>query len=88
MSREVPISPPDEDGEFTRAVEWCVHVRPGNNSPCVLVLETHDVFPRSGENLPEQVKALDAVCGEELDHRQLLYKVLEPILFSVQRTGG
>ena len=37
---------------------------------------------------PEQVKALDGVCGEELDHRQLLYKVLEPILFGGQRAAS
>ena len=73
--------PPDGAETF----EWCIHVRSGRNSPCVLVLETDDPFPRSGENPPEQVKALDAVCGEELDHHQLLYKVLEPILFGGQR---
>ena len=53
----------------------------GVDSPCVLVLETSGPFPRSGENPPEQVKALDAVLGEELEPWQVLYKVLDPILF-------
>ena len=77
----VTVIPPD-DGEHDREmVQWCIHVRPGRNRPCVLVLETGDPFPRSGENPSEQVKALDAVCGEELEPWQLLYKVLDPILF-------
>ena len=73
----VRVRPPD-DGEM---VEWCIQVRPGRNSPCVLVLETSGPFPRSGENPPEQVQALDAVLGEELEPWQVLYKVLDPILF-------
>ncbi len=78
------VSPPDGAETF----EWCIHVRSGRNSPCVLVLEMDDSFPRSGETPPEQVKALDAVCGEELDHQQLLYKVLGPILFGGQRAAS
>ena len=38
---------------------WCIHVRSGRNSPCVLVLEVDDPFPRSGERY-----ALGKVCLE------------------------
>ena len=77
----VRVRPPDDGEHDGEMVEWCIQVRPGRNSPCVLVLETSGPFPRSGENPPEQVKALDAVLGEELEPWQVLYKVLDPILF-------
>ena len=77
----VTVIPPDDGEHDGEMVEWCIHVRPGRNSPCVLVLETSSPFPRPGEKPPEQVRVLDAVRGEELEPWQVLYKVLNPILF-------
>ena len=77
----VTVIPPDDGEHDGEMVEWCIHLRPGRNSPCVLVLETSGPFPRPGEKPPEQVKVLDAVRGEELEPWQVLYKALDPILF-------
>ena len=65
---------------------WCIHVRSGRNSPCVLVLEVDDPFPRSGETPPRASQG--ARWGLRRGARSSAASLQGPGAHSVRRAAG